>query len=316
LSPHPLNSPAAPILSYPAEDTYRPTGRATAIGLILCLAGGLLAAAIAAAGAFAWVVSKLPSWLVLPMVGQGVGVGLVLAWLFRRNKVRSSAAAVVIGIVCGIASATLFHFGLYVRNALVVRDQLRQDWRQLGMDQTPTGRQMLDQIGSHPLQLFDRTVIFPRTRHNGFLGYMMIRGTRVQVMALVQATIVAWLAVALGRQTTAKPFCEDCGAWFKPPVNAAVLPADCGGALAEAIEADDPQRVYAVHRAAGRELGTSCAVARVHACASCGKQYADVVIVASAGASRSQRVVRQLRRVSPETVTALKWEAPDPAPPP
>ena len=194
----PPNSRSNSVVSDRTGRAHRPT-RANVIGLIICLIGGVLAAAVAAAGAFAWVNGELPLVLFLPMVGQGVGVGLVLAWLFRRNKIRRAAATVVIAVICGVASAACFHLGLYVRNAILVRDQLKHDWRQLGMDQTPQGKQTLDQLESHPLDLFDRTVIFPRTGHHGFFGYLIVRGAKVQVFALVQMLIIVWLGVALGK---------------------------------------------------------------------------------------------------------------------
>jgi hypothetical protein len=306
----------APTLGYLTEQGYRATGRVEVGGVILSLAGGVIAALIAAGIAMAWMLSPLPNWLILPMVAQGAAVGGVLAWLFKRYHFRSPAGGAAIGILCGLLSATAFHAGLYVRNVYAVRDELVADVegraKELG---EATASQINGGIRAHPFRIFDQVVLLPAVRRGGFTGYMIHRGPRIWALALGQAALVTWLAMKLGRHSASRPFCEDCQQWYNLPYNAAVLPADLGGSLALAVESDDPSNVMELHRAALKfspNLGNRCAIARLYTCPGCKKRLVDV-LVRVYGRHAHDSPLLGLRRISPETATALKWEPSEPS---
>lgn len=302
-------SPSGPssILGYAPERRYVGSGRVTPRSLLLALGGGLVVAVLTGLAAFLWVVSRVFAIAALGGVFQGLAVGGALGWLFHRLKVRSAAAAIILGIVCGVASAGVFHACLYVRNVYDQRDQTRAELAKLGWLNDPIRQASANRILSHPFQWFDAFVIFPRTRHHGFVGYLMLRWPKIGGIAILQLLITTVAAVVIGRRTTNRPFCEDCGSWFKQPVNAAVLPVNCATALAAAVASDEPSRVYAVHNVAGSYLGSACAIARVHTCPACGKKHVDVI---RSGSSRGK--VLSLRRLTPEMLEALRYEKPQP----
>src|SRR5258706_16234155 len=76
-------------LAYDSPRAYHATGKVHVPGLLLALAGGLIAAILAALAAWVWMYFNLPSYLVLPMIMQGLVVGAVLAYLFRRARLRN-----------------------------------------------------------------------------------------------------------------------------------------------------------------------------------------------------------------------------------
>jgi len=306
----PVEAAPAPMLAYGAEPTYVPSGYATGGGLLVALGGGLLTAAIGAALGLAWLLSKLPNFLILPSIAQGLLVGVVLLRLLRRGKVRNPAAAIVVGVCCGLASAAFFSAMLYGRAVYLTRVELHR----LAQGPGPGQRFFVaaaTRADSHPFEVYDAAALQGRTTHHGLLGFFIMKGTALWIVAGVQAGIVALFAAVLGKASATRPFCEICGTWCKAPYNVAVLPAFYAQPLSKAIVSADVQHVLTLHdHAAGRALGTSCAVARVHACPRCGQKFADVVVKS---ARRNNVVLLRPQRVSQEMVEALKYE-PEEAP--
>ena len=113
-------------LGYDAPRAYQATGKLNVPGLLFALAGGLIAALLSALAAWAWLYFKLPSFIVLPMIMQGLVVGLVLAELFRRARLRNPPLAVAIAILCGVFSAACFQGVVYVRSVYAVPQQVEQ----------------------------------------------------------------------------------------------------------------------------------------------------------------------------------------------
>jgi hypothetical protein len=281
---------------------------------VIALFGGLAIAGAAAGLALLWALSPLPQWFFLPIVIQAILVGGGLARLYGRLKFRNPPGAVAIALICALASATLFYFGLYVRNARHVRDQFLADIARLLPADSPAANRLVQQAKDHPLDVFDQQVIYPRTGRHGFWGYMVMRGPEIGGLAVAQALGIAFVAVRFSRETTRRPFCESCGTWFKDPVNAAVLPAAFADPLVLAVEQGDPNQVMELHKAAaGMDLDTSCAIARLHACPKCGEQFVGVVIKTFGQRNASESRRAGLHRASAELVRALRAEPALPA---
>src|SRR5258706_11143094 len=103
-------------LGYDSPRAYHATGKLHGPGLLLALGGGLIAALLSALAAWVWMYFNLPSFLILPMMMQGLVVGLVLARLFRRARLRNPPLAIAIGIICGVFSAACFQGVVYIRS--------------------------------------------------------------------------------------------------------------------------------------------------------------------------------------------------------
>src|SRR4051812_48709635 len=67
VSPAPAD---APTLAYVSDEGYRATGKVELRGVVAALVAGLLVSVLAAGLAMAWMLSRLPNWLILPMVAQ------------------------------------------------------------------------------------------------------------------------------------------------------------------------------------------------------------------------------------------------------
>ncbi|MDB5292126.1 MAG: hypothetical protein JWL69_3367 [Phycisphaerales bacterium] len=272
-------------------------------GLLMTLLAGLAAAALAALVAYFWMTLRFP----LPMLGslgvQSLIVGGALFGLFKRFKLRGSAAGLVLGIICGLASAFCFHYGLYLRD--VYHAQARwteQIEREKAAGNLRINPAYADWIEKHPFAAFDQ-IVLARSGHHGFLGYMQLRGSGLATLGVIQAVLVASVATFMGRKAATRPVCRSCNEWLQPPVEVAVLPAAFTEPLVTAIQSDDAAQILRLHvpdpfLAAGR------VIARLHFCTRCSLRYVDVIAKTSAGSSPQLG----LTVVSKETLNALRFD--------
>ena len=308
------NEAGSPQLAYAAARGYRASGRIGAREALWSLALGLAAALVSGLAVLAWALSPAPMLVFITSLVQGAIAGGVLTLGFAQAKLRNARFAVVIGVLAGLLSILVFQYGRYLQSAFQFRRELVR-WQQAGGG-APPGALSWRQA----LKMYDMVLRF-ETGRAGFVGYMLwqaesgmhvgstfTRGGGYWVYFIMEGGAVVVLAALIGRsRVTARPFCEGCGAWFKEPQNAAVVPADLGGLLAAAIEAEEVEAVLAVHQeAAGRELESACAVAQVHACPGCGEHFADVVLRTFPASGDIELL--KLRRISPEMLAALRAE--------
>ncbi|MDB5331965.1 MAG: hypothetical protein JWP03_3116 [Phycisphaerales bacterium] len=302
---------AAPpqLLHYSTGSSDVHVGTVSPAGLLMTLLGGLGAAALAALVAFFWVVFRLPLSLIGSLGAQSLIVGGALFWLFKRFKLRGSAAGLVLGIVCGLASAFFFHYGLYVRNVY----RSHAEWtaqieRAKAAGDLRINPAYADWIEKHPFAAFDQFV-FPLTGHHGFLGYIQLRAPKLAGLGIIQAVLVASVATFMGKKAATRPVCRSCSEWLQPPIEVAVLSVALAEPLVTAIQSDDAAEILRIHHLPGPFLAGGRVIARLHFCKRCSLRYVDVIARAPTGSSPQLG----LTVISKETLDALRFEYSEPA---
>jgi hypothetical protein len=295
-------------LSYSAGGSDIPVGTVSPAGLLMTLLGGLAAAALAALVAFVWVVLRLRWSLIGALGGQSFIVGGSLFWLFKRFKLRGSAAGLVLGIICGLASAFFFHYGLYVRNVYDARARWSAKIAKDMADGNPhVNRAYADWIEKHPFSAFDQ-IVLARTSHHGFLGYMQLRAPKIAGIGIVQAVLVASVATFMGKKAATRPVCRSCSEWLQPPVEVAVLTIALAEPLVTAIQSDDAAQILRIHHLPGPFLAAGRVITRLHFCKRCSLRYVDVITRTPTGSSPQLG----LTVISKETLDALRFEYSEP----
>lgn len=298
---------ATPLLAYDPARRYLAGGRLNLGGSLLAFLGGLAASVVAGVLVWVWLRLHLPSLYVLPMIAQGIFVGIAIAWLCRTLRVRNVPVVIGIAICCGVFSAFCLQGVVYLRSVYELSTDVKVKlWSEGVAEDSPRTQQLLARIDAAPYRAFDVMVLLPAgARQGGFLGFMQIREGEVWAFTIVQALVCAGVATGLGKHLMDRPFCESCGAWFGEPYVAARVPAGVGEALARAIEADDPAATIALVHRWQQERATHYARAYVCHCPKCRRAVAQVrndkTKVKKAARSAYGRFF-----VSAETVQALR----------
>ena len=320
---------ADPLTYATPSGTYRASGRASATGILTALGGGLAMAAavgVVLAALLLWRV-RLPDIVVMFL--PGVGIGLGVAWLIRRAKVRNRLAAVLIAGVCAAATVAAVVGSLYVvaahKNRDALRTMLADEYAATataggGSAAVPADvRARIDDYLSRPFDVYDRTVLIPAVGRGGPYGYFscLTRSGKSFLIASGLLSVVA--AVVTIRQTSSRPFCEPCGTWYNAPFTAAVLPGALADPVAIALEADDKEQVREIRRAwRDAEIGSDYTTVQVYRCPTCDALLADVVIGATASAHAPPRRIddamrEALRPPEPEPTAEAVPESKEPA---
>jgi len=301
-----------PTLSYVSQREYRPTNAFQPKSALLGAIGGVLCAAIAAAVVVLWHMSPVPVIIGLSGLVQGIILGLLLRSAFRRAKIRSMPTAIMLCIFCGVFSGILTYAGLYVNRVYSMQSEIRK--RIAGRENESGGTALLFNMSQRPFHFYDAFVLEPETKHGGLIGFFLSKKsvtlggepTPLFITFFINTAVLCWTAFKLGKSQVLRPFCEECGAWFKDPTNATVLPAEYYKQLAEVIQSGQPDAAIALTReAAGQELQGGCVIARSHKCPQCGGIFVDVIVKF---AGSSDRPTMRPVRVTPEMLQALKSE--------
>ena len=308
--PPPL-APADQTLTYHVSNEYRPTSALQPRSALAALLLGTLAALGVAVASVLWHAAGMPSIIGLAGLAQGAVLGALLYVIFRRTRLHSLPAAIVLTVILALASNALTYAGMYVRQVYRLRSDIRRTLADKP-DQPGVAAAVMN-FTERPFAFYDNFVLRPETKHTGVVGFalsthvMTLGGhpTPVYTFLIVDGLALLFATVFIGRAQVLKPFCDACGAWFGPPTNAAVLPIDFYTELADAIRAGDPAAAIALNReAAGQPLGGGCAIAQIHKCPGCGQMFADVVLRFTTITAPKMRPIR----ITPEMATALKSE--------
>ena len=278
-------------------------GTVSPTGLLMTLLAGLAAAALAALVAYFCMTLRFPLSAIGSLGVQSLIVGGALFWLFKRFKLRGSAAGMVLGIICGLASATFFYYGLYLRDVYHAQARWTEEIENDKASANPRiNPAYADWIEKHPFATYDQLILGRSVRH-GFVGYMQLRGVGPATLGIIQALLVASVATFMGRKAATRPVCPSCNEWLQPQIEIAVFPVALAEPLVTAIQSDDAAQILRLHvpspfLAAGR------AIARLHFCPRCSLRYMDVITKTSAGSSPQLG----LTVVSKETLNALRFD--------
>lgn len=309
---------AAPLAYATAGATYKASGRASAVGVLAVVAGGLALAAVVGAALAALLLWDVRVPYIVTMVAPGVVIGLGVAWMIRRAKIRSRLAAGLIAGVCAAAAVAAVVGSLYVAAVYEYRDAVRAMLVARAAEASPDAspddpavRAIADGYVAEPFDLYDRTALIPAVGRGGPIGFLRSLTTKSRAFLLVAALFAVVAAVATTREVPARPFCEPCGRWYNEPYTAAVLPAELADPVVVALEADDTNQIRQIRRTwLDADLGTSCTVVQVYRCATCDALLADVAVMA--GPAGTSTVMRP-RRIDDAMRQALRRPEPEPA---
>jgi hypothetical protein len=266
-------------------------------GMFLLLARAALAALIAAA------IVCLPllfGGYVLCIFAQfllGIFLGGGVSRAFRMSRVRNRAVAVQVFIFAVLIALILPQAAVYLYD--IVRLSL-QAMHRFGLGFFSAYRWMVS---------FHSTFLISKTRHGGLLGSILFhfQNEAYAGFAFVQTIVTIFIAWKISARQLVSPFCESCGNWMRPPINAAVVHVDLGDYLVEAVQTGDAEKALAVTRtAAGVPLGAGCVVARLFRCKTCDAQRVDVIRKGFGRRSTKETVMLKPAGVTPEFVTALR----------
>ena len=251
LSPNPI--------SYASNRVYQADGPVNPISLLLCLAGGMVGAVVGAAVAFFWMIERLP-FLFLPFVIQGTSVGLALSLSSRRLKLRNKRAIVILAITCGTASIFAFQFAVYLHGIHSFKAVIIN-----AATAVPPGTSSqslaasLQRIQSNSAMYYDQLVIFPRSHHHEFAGFLILQAPHIAAGTVIQLVIVIWLSRKLGKQPTDRPFCEICQDLVRTAAHALVLPAAYAEPVLRAVRAGGTPPSWSISTIFGMPPGETVA---------------------------------------------------------
>lgn len=308
--PLPVAPPDQP-LGYHVSQEYRPTSGLQPRAALAALVLGTLAALAVAVASVVWHALSLPSIIGLAGLAQGLVLGALLSSIFRRTRLHSFPAAVVLTIVVALACNALTYAGVYVREVYRVRNAIRTTLADKA-NQAGVGAALMN-FTQRPFTFYDNFVLLPETGHGGLVGFVLSKKvmtlgghpTTILTFLIVDGLALLFATYKVGKGQVLQPFCDACGAWFGPPTNAAVVPTEFYTELVDAIQTGDPAAAIALNRqASGQDLGGACAVAQIHKCPGCGQMFADVVLKFTSATTPAMRPVR----ITPEMAQALKSE--------
>jgi hypothetical protein len=281
----------------PTGQRYYPTGQFEFVGAIIASIFAILLGIGVAAIIWLWYISPIPRLVFITEAVQGAAIGFSARYLFRKARLRNPTLAAIIGGICGALSVFLVHYGLYVnfvyefKSAVV--DRVNSS---LGVDNRMTSAKALAITNSNPYLLADELVLYPKTGHHNFPGFMIIRDQAGETIGhagasganisggilwglwVIEAAAVIGFAAFMSRQGATEPFCEDCGQWFNKPRTTLMLPPTQIAALTTAVNSGDPQQVAAIDQSVKFDAGRGSTSAALHECSQCDQILVDVVL--------------------------------------
>jgi hypothetical protein len=296
-------APAAPLAYAAPGGAYRASGHASAAGILAVFAGGLAMAAVVGVGLTALLLWRVRIPDIAVMFVPGIAIGLGVAWLIRRAKVRNRLAAGLIAGFCAAATVAAVVGSLYVVAAYKNRDETRAILVQVyyGGETGPYSpsdwEARVDGYVARPFDLYDRAVLIPAFGRGGPYGFFTGLSRSGKSFLVTSGLLSVVAAVVTIRQTSTRPFCEPCGTWYNAPYTAAVLPGALADPVAVALEADDKEQVRQIRYAwRDAEIGSDFASVQVYRCPRCSGLLADVVIGATASAHTPPRRIDDAMR--------------------
>ncbi len=301
------------VLSYHERRAYRASGRLEVGGLLIALTGGFLAAIVSAIVVWGWmafVEKGMIFGVIVPVLGQGVIVGMALFFLFQWTKLRNAPLALGIGLLCALFSAMCFQGAVYVDAVHVTVKRVRLDLIDQGVAPDSQKAKFYNAAIAKPFDFYDRYILLPKTRHSGFPGFLRLRWDHVGGWISFQVLALTITAGIMGWQASNRPFCETCGVWYAESFTAVAMGGKWADSLTQAVSADDPNQVLAVLQGAADSPNSSvtrvrCEVCRCRKCAGC---LAKIFLGGQGKNQDKTKTIMPLHRVSAETVSALKTE--------
>jgi hypothetical protein len=274
-------------------------------GMAFVLTGAIVAA-IAGLACF-WIALLLANltgiFFFVSSFAQGLVVGGLLFWTFRRGKVQHRSVIYCVSLAAGILSAALVYESLYVREAYLIQRRYvtGSAINSILALMTPGPR--------NPIGILDRVLVIS-TGHSGVIGYLIWRSEHSSALTAaisVHLVISVFVAIFISTRLAKPVLCPSCDGWMAGPKNIAVLPRSALHRLADVVRAKDCAGAAMLARELGNApLGSSCSIARQFTCAPCGTRRVDVVLHASKSVVT---VALPPEDVTEEFVNALRSEA-------
>ncbi len=293
----------------PVGETYKPTGAFEVVGTFQATILGVVAALVVAGVVWAWEISPIPTLLIVTPLIQGAAVGWVLALLFRRIKLRNRLVAATVGLLCGLLSIGLVHYGHHLKlvgeAASSIAEQVRQD-----QEIKPEVRdQVLAALETNPAAVVD-AVMRDETGHGGILGSLALRarqgvtlgrgntnvtGVGVYVLWGLEALAVALIAASMGWAAASEPFCEDCQAWCVP-AGVSTWPGALVDHVTQALRADEWSTLAGWKQTPPEiEPRPDKTIVAIHACPGCNLAFADVAHYIPANSGKPEAKKKSFR---------------------
>ena len=308
----------------PVGESYRAAGKIDARAILSATVLGVMTAVGVAFLVWAWELSPIPTLVLLTPLVQGFVIGLVLAGLIGRLKLRHPKLMATVGFACGLASVGLIHYAHYLHFLDQVDGQIKAEV-EADDELAPAKKQEILANLAKGSNALANLVLLEKTGHRGFVGSMLLRAE--QGVRLKNANLTGWgmwilwgfealmvsvvaSSMAHGRATT--PFCEDCSAWCSKTMSPVVLAGESTGKFAEAVRVDDHQGIaHLIDQPTDPDsIELHRTRASLHSCDHCDQTFADVeTILTKVKKGKTETattaVLKQVR-ISPAVVGLLR----------
>jgi hypothetical protein len=111
----------------PIGQSYRPAGTLDVRSILILTIVGVTAAIILAPLFWLWEWGPIPTLILVTPMLQGAAVGLVMAFVVGRLRMRNPRLVGVVAFACGLLSIGLVHYGHYLDMVAVVSEQFRAE---------------------------------------------------------------------------------------------------------------------------------------------------------------------------------------------
>lgn len=316
----------------PVGQAYRPKGKVDARAILSATILGATTAVFAALVVWLWELSPIPTLLILTPLSQGMVIACVLAFMIDRLRLRHPILLGAVGLLCGLASAELVHYGHYLH----FLDQYGEQYAaavEAADDLSPERKQeLLGRISNGSSEVADEFLV-AKTGHAGFFGSMLYRsqlGVRIQrvgervgrekgtgkrVWSLwgAEAILIAGVALVGAWVRASIPFCEDCGEWCPSTDRFVLLEGMSAPAFAKAVRMDDLEAANQLLAGStdAKAIQMHWTQSRLHCCGRCDQTFVDIESYRANKKKTETKRKRHLKRIraSPEMAALLREPA-------
>ncbi len=237
------------------------------------LVGGAVLAGLVSAAPLCVPTLMLNQYMVLPVVADGILIGLLVGWICKYCFIRNVyLARTAVWLALGVNSAVAAGL-IYVNAAFQFQQSHFGRQPADALDRLLDGRAFAD---------FDSLRLIPDTGTAGIVGFarlLWLDNPAAVVVGIDGFPVILFgLAMYFVLRQVRQEFCDSCNAWLTKPRNLVILDAEHESRLIQAVQVQDELEASALCKLeAGARLNSDCVYAKLVQCPKCGINKVFVV---------------------------------------